>query len=68
MEWPIGTRVTIRRRLPDGFSDVVGVLLSADSGGVVVRNRHDEVVEIPAEIIAVGRVVGERPRRGFKAE
>ena len=61
---PVGTRVTIRRRIPEGFSDVVGEILAADPTGVRVRDRHGHEVWVPAEIIAIARVVGPHRRGG----
>ncbi len=63
--WPVGQRVVVRRRLPDGrFSDVLGELLATDADGVRVRTRSGEEVAVSAAEIAVGKVVPPaRPRR-----
>lgn len=63
-EWPIGVRVVVRRRLPEGgYSDVLGELLAADDDGVRVLTRQGEV-RVDAAEIAVGKVVPPaRPRR-----
>ncbi len=63
-DWPVGARVVVRRRLPDGkYSDVLGELLAADDDGVLVRTRRGDVAVSAAEI-AVGKVVPPaRPRR-----
>jgi hypothetical protein len=62
--WPVGVRVVVRRRLPDGrYSDVLGELLATDDGGVRVLTRGGEVHVAAAEI-AIGKVVPPaRPRR-----
>ena len=58
--WPIGARVVVRRRLDEGgYSDVLGRLLEADDGGVLVATRRGEV-RVPARSIAVGKIVPER--------
>ncbi len=64
-DWPLGARVVVRRRLPDGkFSDVLGELLAADADGVRVRTRTGAEVTVTAAEIAVGKVVPPpRPRR-----
>ena len=65
--WPVGVRVVVRRRLTEGgYSDVLGELLATGPDGVTVRARTGEVT-IPAEVIAVGKIVPPppppRPRR-----
>lgn len=62
--WPVGVRVVVRRRLPDGrYSDVLGELLATDDDGVRVRTRTGDVTVTAAEI-AVGKVVPPaRPRK-----
>jgi hypothetical protein len=64
-DWPVGARVVVRRRLPDGrYSDVLGELLAADDDGVRVRTRLGDV-SVPGTQIAVGKVVPPaRPGRG----
>ncbi|MCD0447971.1 hypothetical protein LO762_01990 [Actinocorallia sp. API 0066] len=60
----VGRRVSLRRRLPTGeYSDVVGVLESWADGVLRVRRRTDEVVEVPAAILAAGKVVPPAPPR-----
>ena len=57
-------RVSVRRRLPTGeYSDVVGVLESWSSGVLRIRRRNDEVVEVPENILAAGKVVPPMPPR-----
>lgn len=57
MQWPIGAKVMVRRRLPEGgYTDVVGLLVEADADHVLVRGRRGEV-RIAAEDVAIGKVV-----------
>ena len=62
--WPLGARVVVRRRLPDGkYSDVLGELLETGPEGVRVRTRTGDVTVAAAEI-AIGKIVPPaRPRR-----
>ncbi len=62
--WPLGVRVVVRRRLPDGmFGDVLGDLLETGPDGVLVRTRTGEV-RVTAPEIAIGKIVPPaRPRR-----
>lgn len=55
--WPIGSRVTIRRRLPDGYSDVVGLVRGSSAAGLLVERRTGEQVWVPAEVIALGKII-----------
>jgi hypothetical protein len=60
----VGQRVSLRRRLTTGgYSDVVGVLESWSGGVLRVRRRNDEVVEVPEDILAAGKVVPPAPPR-----
>lgn len=63
--WPLGVRVVVRRRLPDGkYSDVLGELLETGPEGVRVRTRTGDEVRVDAAEIAIGKVVPPpRPRR-----
>ncbi len=61
--WAVGTRVVVRRRLRGGgYSDVLGELLSADDAGVRVLTRAGPV-SVPADEIAIGKVVPPAPPR-----
>ncbi len=62
--WPLGARVVVRRRLPDGrYGDVLGDLLETGADGVLVRTRRGDV-RVRAAEIAVGKLVPPaRPRR-----
>nr|WP_090774140.1 hypothetical protein [Nonomuraea maritima] len=59
----VGARVTTRRRVPGGFRDAVGILLSWDDGVLKVRKKDDTVVEIPEETLVAARVVPAAPPR-----
>ncbi|WP_449291534.1 putative acetyltransferase [Nonomuraea maritima] len=59
----VGARVTTRRRVPGGFRDAVGILLSWDAGVLKVRKKDDTVVEIPEETLVAARVVPAAPPR-----
>lgn len=69
VSWPsIGTRVTVRYRLPAGsvppLTDAVGHLLAVDPV-VRVRTKRGDVVECdPADVVAL-RVLGDPPVRKF---
>lgn len=61
--WPIGTRVVVRRRLPDGlFSDVLGEVVSRDDVGLILATRTGQVA-IPAGIIVTGKPIPPPPPR-----
>jgi hypothetical protein len=55
----VGSRVTLRRALPDGVGDVVGVLLSWSDGELSVRRRDGSVVVVPEASLVAARVVPE---------
>ncbi len=60
---PVGTRVTVRHRLPDGrATDVVGPLTAHEPGVVTVRGRDGEVRVALADVVA-HRVVRAAPWR-----
>lgn len=63
--WVVGTRVVVRRRLPDGMlSDVVGDLVAVDDAALTVRARQGDVVIELGDVVA-GKPVPPRPvRRG----
>ncbi|SDQ45638.1 hypothetical protein [Thermostaphylospora chromogena] len=56
----VGKRVTVRRRVPEGFRDAVGELLSWSDGVLVVRRRNGECVEIDEHTIVAAKVVTPR--------
>lgn len=60
----VGRRVSVRRRVPEGFRDVVGELTSWSADGVLtVRRRDGELVEFPLEIVVAAKVVPPPPQR-----
>ncbi|GAA1663180.1 hypothetical protein GCM10009733_071020 [Nonomuraea maheshkhaliensis] len=59
----IGARITTRRRVPGGFRDAVGVLVSWPDGLLKVRKRDGTVVEIPEETLVAAKVVPAAPPR-----
>jgi len=62
-EWPVGTRVVIRYRRPEGgFADALGDLVSADEEFAVVLTRRGEV-RVAAEAAIVGKPVPPPPPR-----
>ena len=56
----VGSRVTLRRAVPDGVSDVLGELLSWTSGVLSVRRRDGSVVVVDEADLVAARVVPER--------
>lgn len=62
-QWPLGARVVVRRRLVEGgWSDVLGELVARDETGVRIRSRRGDV-QVPAEEIALGKIVPPAPPR-----
>lgn len=53
----VGARVTLRRAVADGVSDVVGVLLSWSDGVLTVRRRDGSVVTVEESSLVAARVV-----------
>ncbi|NCT91133.1 hypothetical protein GXB85_09245 [Cellulomonas sp. APG4] len=54
----------VRRRVDDGWSDVLGELIARDEDGVEVRTRRGDV-RVPAHEIGLGKLVPPAPpRRG----
>lgn len=61
----VGTRVVVRRRLPDGrLGDLLGTLLAADATSLVVRTRHGDVTVAVADVVAAKAVPPRATRRG----
>ncbi|WP_332601977.1 putative acetyltransferase [Arthrobacter sp. S2(2024)] len=59
-----GTRVVVRYRLDNGFTDALGYLLSVADGACTIRTRQSDV-EIPlALVVAAKAVPPPPPRRG----
>lgn len=59
----VGRRVTVRRRVPEGFRDVVGVLESWQDGVLTVRRRDGTLVEVEEAAMVAAKVVPDPPRR-----
>ncbi|TDD47134.1 hypothetical protein E1286_18455 [Nonomuraea terrae] len=59
----VGARVTTRRRVPGGFRDAVGILVSWENGVLKIRKKDGTVVEIPEETLVAARVVPAAPPR-----
>jgi hypothetical protein len=61
--WTVGTRVVVRRTLPEGgWTDVLGDLLEVGPEGVLVATRRGPV-RVPADEIALGKPVPPAPVR-----
>jgi hypothetical protein len=64
--WTPGTRVMVRRRLPEGsshlFTDLLGVVVANDDEGVTLETRAG-TVHVPGAEIAVGKPVPPPPTR-----
>lgn len=58
-------RVVVRRRLPDGqLADVLGRLLSWESGHLLVERRDGSVVDVAAaDVVAAKQIPPPPPRR-----
>ena len=67
LDWPLGSRVVVRRRLSEGgYSDVLGELVYRSAEAVEVLG-HGGTVRIEADEIAIGKVVPPPPeRRAFR--
>ena len=53
----VGSRVTLRRAVPEGVSDVVGELLAWSGGVLEVRRRDGSVVHVAEGDLLAARVV-----------
>jgi hypothetical protein len=53
----VGSKVTVRRKVPEGFRDVVGVLESWSGGTLAVRKRDGTLVEFPENTMVAAKVV-----------
>ena len=61
--WEVGTRVVVRRRLPEGgYADVLGDLVEVGPDGVLVATRRG-AVRVAAADIALGKPVPPAPPR-----
>lgn len=63
LEWPLGSRVVVRRRLPEGgYTDVLGELVYRATDAIEV-SHHGGTERIEADEIAIGKVVPPPPER-----
>jgi hypothetical protein len=60
---PLGTRLTVRKRVAGGFTDAVGYLRSRTDTKCVVETRHGMVTIVLAEVTAAKVVPPPPPRR-----
>jgi hypothetical protein len=60
---PLHTRVVVRRRLADGFTDSLGDLVALDATTCTVRTRRGDDVVPLADITAAKPVPPAPPRR-----
>lgn len=60
---PLGTRMTVRRRIAGGFTDAVGYLRERSDTECVVETRHGMVTIPLAEVTATRAVPPPPPRR-----
>ena len=58
----LGTRMTVRRRIPDGFTDAVGYLRERTAAECVVETRHG-MVTIPLAEVTAAKAVPPPPAR-----
>ena len=56
----VGRRVTVRREVTGGFSDVIGELVSMDSEFIEVRRPAGDSVRLRRHEVAAARVVTPR--------
>ena len=57
----VGARVSLRRAVDSGVSDVVGVLESWTAGILVVRRRDGALVSVAEADLVAGKVVPPAP-------
>ena len=53
----VGSRVSVRRVLPDGLGDVVGDLVAWADGALSIRRRDGSVVAVAEADLLAARVV-----------
>lgn len=63
---PLNTRVVVRRRLDDGFTDSLGDLIAVDATTCTVRTRRGDDVVVLADVTAARPVPPAPPRRAFR--
>lgn len=65
----VGSRVVVRRTLPEGgLGDVLGELVAWRADALSVRVRSGELVEVPLASVVAGKPVPPAPRRRRPAE
>jgi GNAT superfamily N-acetyltransferase len=64
----IGHRVVVRHRIPDGLTDVIGVLQSWDPDGLVVRHADSSLHEIRVSDVTAAKTIPEMPLRPVDVE
>lgn len=57
----VGARVSVRRRLLSGATDVVGDLEILDADGLAIRRPNGSLVSVAAAAVVAARVVGPSP-------
>ncbi|TQL47147.1 hypothetical protein FB562_0195 [Homoserinimonas aerilata] len=60
---PLGTRMTVRRRIPGGFSDALGELIARSDDDCTVETRRGPVTIPLSEVSAAKQVPPPPPRR-----
>lgn len=65
---PVGTRVSIRRRLAQGFTDALGILTDTDDDGCVVETRKGAVRIEWSAVVAGKQVPPPPPRRPARGQ
>lgn len=60
---PLGTRVVIRSRIAEGFTDALGYLRSRDADGCTVETRRGTMSVAFEDVVAAKTVPEPPPRR-----
>lgn len=60
---PLGTRMTVRKRIPGGFTDAVGYLRECNDGECVVETPRGLITIRLEDVIAAKAVPPPPPRR-----
>ncbi|MDV8146623.1 hypothetical protein [Arthrobacter sp. B10-11] len=64
---PLGTRVVVRYRIPEGLTDALGDLVGITAAECTVRTRRADVVIPLAMVVAAKPVPPPPPRRAPRA-
>ncbi|MFD9888529.1 ferrous iron transport protein A [Amycolatopsis sp. NPDC059027] len=59
---PLGTRVVVRYRIEDGFTDALGTLLARDAATCTVETKRGPVV-VPLDAVVAAKPVPPPPER-----